>query len=146
MHGISAFSFALAFFLSASLAGSASDWPAYGHDNSRLGATPDGLEFPLRQLWAFASPVPPKRAFSGPHDRVYEGNLPLRSRIRFDDAFQVAVAGGRVYFGSSVDGRLHCIEAASGKTLWTFFTDGPVRLAPTLSGGRVYAGSDKAGN
>jgi len=134
--------FVFTLFLGAALSASASDWPTYGHDNSRLGATSESLPAPLRQAWSFVSPVPPKRAFSGPHDRIYEGQLPLRSRIRFDDAFQVAIAGGRVFFGSSVDGRIHCIEAVSGKSLWTYFTDGPVRLAPTVSGGRVYAGSD----
>ena len=28
------------------------------------------------------------------------------------------------------------------RSRWTFFTEGPVRLAPTVAAGRVYAGSD----
>jgi len=38
--------------------------------------------------------------------------------------------------GSSVSTRLR------GETVWSFFTSGPVRFAPALSKGRVYAGSD----
>ena len=119
----------------------ASDWPTYMHDNSRVGSTPDSLGSPLTLSWSYKSPVSPKRAFSGPHDKVHEGKK-LRSRIRFDDVFHVAIAAGRVYFGSSVDGRVHCRDAASGTEHWTFFTDGPIRLAPTVADGRVYAGSD----
>ena len=120
---------------------SAGDWPTYMHDNSRVGCTPDPLPAPLEQGWVFESPVEPQRAFSGPDGKMYEGKE-LRSRIRFDDVFHVAMAGGRVFFGSSVDGRVHCIDAATGREVWSFFTDGPVRLAPTVVDGRVFVGSD----
>ncbi|MFQ6098013.1 MAG: PQQ-binding-like beta-propeller repeat protein, partial [Armatimonadota bacterium] len=33
-------------------------------------------------------------------------------------------------------------DAATGEVRWSFFTDGPVRLAPTIAGGKVYVGSD----
>jgi len=52
------------------------------------------------------------------------------------------VAGGRVFFGSSADDTICCLDAATGKELWSFFTSGPVRLAPAVWDGRVYAGSD----
>ncbi len=120
---------------------SGSDWPTYMHDNTRVGFTQDPLVAPLKQSWVFESPVEPQRAFSGPEKKMYEGKE-LRSRIRFDDVFHVAVAGGRVFFGSSVDGRVHCIDAVTGDEVWNFFTDGPVRLAPTVVDGRVFVGSD----
>ena len=63
-------------------------------------------------------------------------------KVKFDDAFHVAVAGDAVYFGSSVDNKIYSLEAATGKLRWVFFTGGPVRLAPTVHGGRVYVGSD----
>ena len=63
-------------------------------------------------------------------------------RVKFDDALHVAVADGRLYFGSSVDHQVHCRRADTGETIWTFFTGGPVRLAPTIADGRVYFGSD----
>ena len=37
---------------------------------------------------------------------------------------------------------MYCLDAATGKVRWRFFTEGPVRLAPTVSDGKVYVGSD----
>ena len=68
----------------------------------------------------------------------------MRHRVDFDDALQVVMSGGRAYFGSSVDHRLHCVEALSGQPVWSFYTDGPIRLAPTVAHGNVYFGSDDA--
>ena len=56
----------------------------------------------------------------------------------FDRAYQPAVAAGSLYFGSSTDGKVYALDAATGRTRWTFFTDGPVRLAPTVTDGKVY--------
>ncbi len=66
----------------------------------------------------------------------------LKNRQVFDRAFQVAIVKDRVYFGSSVDDKVYCLDASSGKPKWTFFTEGPVRLAPTVVGQRVFVGSD----
>jgi len=54
----------------------------------------------------------------------------------------VAVAGGNVYFGSSAADKFTCLDAATGEVRWTFYTEGPVRLAPTVAAGKVYFGSD----
>jgi len=62
--------------------------------------------------------------------------------VIFDDAFQVAVAGDTVYFGSSVDNKVYALDAATGGQRWSFFTDGPIRLAPTVCENRVFVGSD----
>ena len=37
---------------------------------------------------------------------------------------------------------MYCLDAATGKVRWRFFTEGPVRLAPAVSDGKVYVGSD----
>jgi outer membrane protein assembly factor BamB len=70
-----------------------------------------------------------------------EGKL-IAHRIRFDDAFRTVVSDGRVYFGSTVDHQVHCIDLATGEEVWTFFTGGPVRLAPTVAGDKLLFGSD----
>ena len=80
-------------------------------------------------------------AWAGEDGRVIEGHE-LFNRIRFDDVFHVAISGGHVFFGSSVDGRVMCREVASGKEVWSFFTNAPVRLAPMIADGKVYVGSD----
>ena len=60
----------------------------------------------------------------------------------YDRAFHVAVANGAVFYGSSADDKVYCLDAETGHVLWSFFTEGPVRLAPTVSAYRVYVGSD----
>lgn len=117
------------------------DWPTYMQDNTRVGYTPDTLPYPLSEQWVRSSATPPQWAWPGPGGKVVEG-LKLEHRVRFDDVFHVAVVGGRVYYGSSVDNTVYCVAAESGETLWRFVTSGPVRLAPAVANGRVLVGSD----
>ena len=117
------------------------DWPTYLHDASRVGATTESLPGTLKPAWTFTSPTAPQMAWAGEDGRVIEGHE-LFNRIRFDDVFHVAISGGRVFFGSSVDGRVMCREVATGKEVWSFFTNAPVRLAPMIADGKVYVGSD----
>ncbi|UCE47416.1 MAG: PQQ-binding-like beta-propeller repeat protein, partial [Phycisphaerales bacterium] len=59
-----------------------------------------------------------------------------------DNAYHVVIADDNVYFGSCVTNKVYSIDAANGKIRWAFFTQGPVRFAPTVYDGRVYVGSD----
>lgn len=117
------------------------DWPTYLHDASRVGATTEAIQLPLQPAWTFASPTAPKMAWAGEDGRVIEGHE-LFNRIRFDDVFHVAISAGKVFFGSSVDGRVICRDLASGKDAWSFFTNAPIRLAPAVADGKVFIGSD----
>jgi outer membrane protein assembly factor BamB len=99
------------------------------------------LAAPLNVQWIYAAPAPPHTAWAGPDNKLIEGKQ-LRHRDRHDDCFHVAVVGDRVYFGSSVDHCLYCCEAATGREIWSFFTGGPIRLAPTVYQKHVYFGSD----
>jgi outer membrane protein assembly factor BamB len=80
---------------------------------------------------------------------AFKGGLAPRGRrvtpvepMTLDYAFQPVVAGGRVYFGSSTEDAVFCLDAATGRTLWSFYAEGPVRLAPTLHEDRLCFGSD----
>jgi len=66
----------------------------------------------------------------------------LKPRQIFDRAFHTVIVGDRVYFGSSATDKVHCLDAKTGVELWSFFSDGPVRLAPTVVGDLLYFGSD----
>ncbi len=125
------------------LVGSAlgSDWPTYRHDLARTGCTDESLGLPLVLQWVYTSTHAPRPAWSGPGTRPREGFL-LHNRVDFDDAFQVVVAGDRLYFGSSADDKVCALSATTGEELWSFFTGGPIRLAPTLWNGRLFVGSD----
>ena len=119
----------------------AGDWPTYLHDNTRVGVTDQPLQFPLTLQWQYRSAAPTEPAWEGPRSEPIEGMV-MKHRVRFDDAHHVSVVGDRVYFGSSVDHQVRCVDAATGRTVWQIFTGGPVRLAPTIHDGRVYFGSD----
>jgi outer membrane protein assembly factor BamB len=133
---------ALVLTLLASATTLSADWPTYLGDNQRTGATAEQLGLPLSQAWVFSSAAIPRRTWTEPEGRIIEGKE-MGDRVRFDDAtFQVAVVGQRVYFGSSVDHQVRCLDLQTGKEIWHFFTDGPVRLAPSVVDGRVYFGSE----
>ena len=119
----------------------AEDWPTYLKSNARVGASEESLEFPLSPHWIATAAEAPEKSWPGPQDREIERKK-LRSRMTFDDAFHVAIVGQRLYYGSSVDHQLRCVDLDSGEVIWTFFTEGPVRLAPTVHDGKVYFGSD----
>ena len=108
----------------------AKDWPTYRGDAARSGWTDESLPAGLALRWSYHPRHPPQPAW------------PREERVQFDRAFHVAVAGGLVFFGSSADGKVYALDAAGGTERWSFFTDGPVRLAPTVHRDRVFVASD----
>ena len=72
---------------------------------------------------------------------------PRSTRVVDDRAHHVVAAAGKLFFGSSADCHIYALSAETGKELWSFATDAPVRFAPALwknSAGkwRVFAVSD----
>ena len=120
---------------------SAEEWPTFRHDAARSGISPTQLAWPLSECWVFQSPYPPQPAWGDPKPVPIEDILELR-RVHFDDVFQVVAAEGAVYFGSSADNKVYCLGLETGDVRWTKITGGPIRLAPTVAGDRVYVASD----
>lgn len=121
----------------------ASDWPTYRGDYARSGISTDPLPEGLSESWVWRSPHAPRPAWQG--EAKWDGwnkVFDLKARQTFDRAFHAVVADGRVFFGSSADDQIRCLDARTGREVWTTFTEGPVRLAPTVVEGRVYGGSD----
>ncbi len=139
---ISCFTLTLA-ILTGHQAVSADEWPAYRKDNHRSGIAAEQPELPLSRVWVFKARFPPRPAYEHgyPKPTNWEGGVE-KNRIDFDRSDGVVAVGGRAYFGSVGDGKLYCLKSKSGKVDWTFATAGPIRLAPTVSRGSVYVGSD----
>ncbi|MBN1342742.1 MAG: PQQ-binding-like beta-propeller repeat protein [Phycisphaerae bacterium] len=121
----------------------AETWPTHRHDPQRSGVTSEALTPPLAQAWIFTSKHRPNPAWHGPARRDgWHKTENLKPKMVFDWAFHVVADDASVYFGSSADDKIYCLDAKTGKQRWNFFSDGPIRFAPTLADGKVYVGSD----
>ena len=119
------------------------DWPTYQHDNRRSGVTDERLKTPLTELWRYTAQHAPRPAWPAPAKAdLWHKNHDINPMVTYDRAFHVVADGGALYFGSSADDQVYCLDAATGEVRWSFFTGGPVRLAPSLWDSKVYFGSD----
>jgi len=122
----------------------AADWPTFNHDNARTGATTESITAErLRLAWTWHSASPPQSAWPGPAKWDAFANIrDLSSMRNYDPVFHPVVVGDAVYFCSSADDSVYCLEVRTGKIRWTYTADGPVRIAPAVADGRVYFSSD----
>ncbi|MBZ0254440.1 PQQ-binding-like beta-propeller repeat protein, partial [bacterium] len=136
--------FIVCFFISLlSFNASADNWPTYQHDFNRSGVTTERLAFPLEPVWFYQARQSPQRAWDDPNPIDYWQRIEnVPPRMTFDRAYHASIADERLYFASSADDGVVCLDAKSGKELWTYVAGGPVRLSPTIDKGRVYFGCD----
>ena len=106
------------------------DWPMYRGGPSRSGYVPDELPGELTLVWKRRSQHPPQRAW------------PRSKRQLFDACYQPVICRGRVFYGSSVDCSLRCLDAVTGEQVWQFFTGAPIRFAPVAWSDQVAVASD----
>ena len=108
----------------------AADWPGFGGTPARDHHAGETLATSLHLAWSRQARHAPRPAW------------PRDGRMSFDKSSRVAVAGGLVFYGSSVDGRVRCLDAETGQTRWTFATGGPIRFAPAVWRDRLFVTSD----
>ena len=120
------------------------DWPQYKHDNLRSGTSQLNLDLEhLGQEWIYQAVQMPAPAWYGPaKEDAYARSGPLPSMRDYDLAYYPIIVGDKLYYASSADDAVHCVDTKSGKELWTFTTGGPIRVAPVYHQGDLYFGSD----
>lgn len=120
------------------------DWPQYKKDNYRSGAS--GVDLDLSKLelaWTYTSSQYPVPAWYGPaKEDAFAKSGPLPSMRDYDLAYYPVIVGNDLYYSSSADDAVHCINTVDGKEKWRFTTNGPVRNAPVFHKGELYFGSD----
>ena len=130
MRSVWASTIACALLLSTSDPVWAADWKTYRSDAARSGYTAESIPNQLQLSWVFRARHGPRPAWS------------TSERMRFDLAFQPIILGESVLFGSSADDKLYALNVKTGRVRWTFFTEGPIRFAPTGWRDRVFVASD----
>jgi outer membrane protein assembly factor BamB len=121
------------FLLSISLGTSlANDWPMWRHDGHRSAVSSEQLPESLELHWSLDL---------GARQQAWEDPL-NKDLLAYDRSFEPIVMEGRLFLGFSDSDKLVAFEASSGGKLWTFYTEGPVRLPPVGWQGHVYFCSD----
>jgi len=130
-HSRRALIIALAYLVTLSSV-AAADWPAWRHDATRSAYSDEALQDAgnFSPLWEYHTAAPPRPAW------------PRSERMTFDRSAPLIAAQGMVFFGDSVDGSVHALDASTGESRWVFPTRGPVRFAPCYFEGKLYAVSD----
>ncbi len=122
---------------------SASDWPMLLHDIQRSGISEEQPTFPLHHNWSYQPLQAPVPAWDKPALQDYfNGFSSIHHAQAFNRAYHSICANNKVFFASSANDSVVCLDAASGKTLWVALTSGPIRLPPTFHKGSLYCGSD----
>lgn len=117
-------------------------WPTYRHDNARSGMSPTDLTLPLKPIWDTQS-APPQQAWTGPAKWDAFAKIDgLQSMRNFDPCYFTTGQSNFIYYSSSSDNAVHCLDATSGKEIWHYFTEAAVRFPPTLYKNLALFGSD----
>src|ERR1051326_8269578 len=107
----------------------AADWPMWRFDAVRPAASPQRLPAAMQPLWS--RPLP-----------ALKPAWPDQPSMQFDAIHQPIVSGKRLFIGSSYHDTLTAYDTDTGKELWRFHADGPIRFAPAAWEGRVYFAGD----
>ncbi|MEZ6132230.1 MAG: PQQ-binding-like beta-propeller repeat protein [Planctomycetaceae bacterium] len=118
-------------------------WPTYRRDSQRTAMSAEKLNLPLHLQWSYQAAQPPDPAWPPPaRDDFWNHKHNLQPRVTFDRAYHSVCVDDLLYFASSADDKVYCLDANTGEEKWSFFTEGPVRLAPTIHDDTVLFGSD----
>jgi outer membrane protein assembly factor BamB len=110
----------------------AADWPMWRYDAGRTAASDEKLDGDLQLLWTRKI---------GPRRQAWQDPL-NRDLMTYDRVCEPIVMDGRMFVGFNDRDKLVAFNADTGETLWSFYTEGPVRLPPAGWNGRVYFCSD----
>jgi outer membrane protein assembly factor BamB len=108
------------------------DWPQWRFNAGHTADSTEELSTNLTLSWV--------REY-GPRVPVWEDPL-NQDLMPFDSVFEPVVLGERMFLGFNDRDKVVALNIRSGRELWAFYTDGPVRLAPAAADGKVCFASD----
>jgi len=110
----------------------ATDWPQWRYNAQHTACTEAELPAKLVFHW--------KRTFS-PRRQAWPSPL-NQYLMQYDRQFEPVVMDNVMVLAFNDADKVIGIDVKNGKTLWRFFTDGPVRLAPALWKQKAYISCD----
>ena len=120
-----------------------SSWPTCRGNAQRTAYADVTIPPTVGLTWSYHAAQKPQPAWPPPaRGSLWQRLTSIAPRVVDDHAFHPVLADDAVLFASSANDSVHALDAATGKPLWRFTTDGPVRYAPVVLAGRVYFGSD----
>ncbi len=118
------------------------EWSTYRGDVYRSAYTASSIPDDLKLVWSFQASSP-SIAWSPPAKRSLWQQLDkLAPRVNDDHVYHPITNEDSVFFGSSSDDQVRCLDLQTGVLKWTFIAEGPIRFAPTIQSGLLYFGCD----
>jgi len=108
------------------------DWPMWRNDYNRSASTLEQLPDQLYLQW---------HVQYSPRNPVWDDPL-NRNLMQFDRIFEPVVAGNKLFIGFNDQDKVVALDINSGKEIWHFYADGPVRLPLALNNGKIYFTGD----
>lgn len=107
----------------------AEDWPAWRANERRTASVSFHLPKQLHQQWLVSLPA-------------LKPAWPDQPLMPFDAAYEPVVVGQTMLVGSSQTDSLTAYDTRTGKQLWQFNADGPIRFSPVCADGKAFVVSD----
>ena len=104
----------------------AADWPMWRADASRRGTSAGELPAELYLQWTLELPKP---------DAAWPAE---QEKLQFDRLYEPVLAGKRLFVPSMISDKLTAFDTDSGKELWRFYTNGPVRFSPAIWKDKIF--------
>ena len=117
-------------FLAISFNANSKDWPQWRFGPGRGSVSPHGLPAQLHLHWTRQLP---EAAPAWPASQ---------KKLQFDLAPEPVAADGKIFVPSSANDSLTAYDTRTGKQLWRFYAEAPIRFAPVAMKERVWFGSD----
>lgn len=110
----------------------AEDWPQWRYDTQRSNASNNSLPSDFTLLW--------EKRFA-PRVQAWDDPLNL-DLMTFDKQFEPIALDGKLYLAFNDESKLVAFDIQTGKSLWTFHAEGPIRFAPVAWNQKLFVVSD----
>ncbi|MBK7628063.1 MAG: PQQ-binding-like beta-propeller repeat protein [Bacteroidales bacterium] len=109
-----------------------SDWPMWRYDAGRTASTPEQLADKLYLQW---------QVKYSPRVPVWDDPL-NQNLMQFDRIFEPIVADNKIFLGFNDQDKIIALDINTGKEIWHYYADGPVRMPLAANKGKIYFTSD----